>query len=74
MTEIKKLICDTCGEDCITYSSYPAKYSFELKAINTNINNTGSRFAVYIGNPLEETVHFCSKLCLVKFIKEKFNE
>lgn len=74
MSEKKVLICDACGKDCITYSSYPAKYSFELKSINTNINNTGATFAVVTTPAIPDAVHFCTTKCLLTWVNNRFGD
>ncbi len=68
MSETRAITCDQCENDLISNTSYPAKYSLELKAINTNINNTGLVFSVIVHPPLDSTKHFCDIVCLKKFL------
>jgi len=66
-----KLICDSCNAELITNSSYPAEYSLELKAINTNINTTGMVFGVCVHPPINSTKHFCNKKCLRNWLEKE---
>lgn len=58
------ITCDNCGKELIVDSSYPAKYSLELKVINTGINTSNNVFAVMMYPPFEGTKHFCDIDCL----------
>lgn len=64
---VKRLVCDNCNNELMTVSSYPAKYSLELKAINTNVNNTGAQYAVKVFPPISDTKHFCNLKCLTEW-------
>lgn len=68
MSKQESITCDNCQKELITESSYPAKYSLELKAINTNINNTGASYAVCVHPPIDGVKHFCGKQCLVDWL------
>jgi len=74
MTEIlsRSVICDFCSKQLIQNSSYPAVYSLELRPINTNINNTGMTYAVLVKQP--DTLHFCNKTCLAKWVNNELKE
>lgn len=74
MTEIlsRSVICDFCSKQLIQNSSYPAVYSLELRPINTNINNTGIAYAVRVKQP--DTLHFCNKTCLAKWVNNELKE
>jgi len=70
MTISSRIICDECGDELVTHTSYPAKYMLELDVIDTNINNTGSGYAVSTRPPFEGKKHFCGLECLENWIKE----
>ena len=60
----ESILCDNCGEELITNSSYPHKYSLELRVIDTNRNTSGMQYAVAMLPPFGGLRHFCSKKCL----------
>lgn len=60
--------CDFCHKELVVESSYPARYCLELKALDTNINNSGIVFSIAMYPPIKETVHFCDVSCLGKWI------
>lgn len=67
---VESILCDACQAELIEDSSYPAKYSLELKAINTGINSTGVQYAVAMYPPIKETLHFCGLSCLSQWVKK----
>lgn len=69
MAETRSITCDQCERELITHSKYPAEYSLELKAINTNINSAGAVYSVRIVPPFDGTKHFCTLECLKGFLK-----
>lgn len=73
MTETihRKIICDNCGEDLIIHSSYPAKYSLELRAVDTNLNDTGVVYAVHVSPPINGKLHFCNRSCLKEWCEKE---
>lgn len=64
----RSIICDNCSSELIVDSSYPARYSLELRAINTGINTSSIQYAVGVNPPIESTKHFCGMDCLSKWI------
>ena len=71
---VKSLICDDCGNELIEYTSYPARYSLQLKSIDTNINNTGMEFGCCVYPPIKETLHFCGLRCLGSWCTSNINQ
>lgn len=61
---VRSLQCDHCGKELVQHTSYPAIYSIAINTIDTNINNTGFEFPVFIYPPFVGTLHFCNKRCL----------
>jgi len=72
MTELihKSIKCDCCNQELIVDSCYPAKYSIELKCINTGINTGCMTYAVSIAPPIKGVKHFCDIRCLGKWANE----
>jgi len=64
---VVSIVCDNCGRELVIESSYPANYSLQLSAIDTNTNTTGVQFAVAVVPPINETLHFCGFSCLTKW-------
>lgn len=66
----ESILCDNCGEELITNSSYPHKYSLELSVIDTNRNTSNCQYAVYMTPPFDGLRHFCDKKCLGEWIQK----
>jgi len=67
---VRRLVCDDCGAELITNTSYPANYALELRAINVNHNTTGLVYGVATLPPIDGTKHFCDKECLNSAIQK----
>jgi hypothetical protein len=66
---IESIICDGCGKELITKSSYPSVYALVLGYTNVNRNTTGFEYAVMVYPPIDGTKHFCDTKCLSEWIK-----
>ena len=60
----QSMMCDNCGKELMTDTPYPHNYNLELRVIDTNINTSGTQYAVYMKLPFAGSKHFCSKTCL----------
>lgn len=68
ITITESITCDSCKKELITHTSYPANYSLQLAAINTNRNDTGFTYGVGVVPPIEKPHHFCGFACLENWI------
>ena len=70
MSQIESIKCDGCGEELITDTPYPHKFSLLLSVIDTNRNSTNMQYLIAQYPPFEGTRHFCGKDCLKKWLEE----
>ena len=63
----QSITCDNCGKELITDTRYPHNYNFELSVIDTNINTSGTQYAVHMEPPFNGNKHFCSKKCIAEW-------
>ena len=68
MTMTKSCKCDHCKQELITHSGYPANYSLQLSAIDTNVHSGGVVFDVYVVPPIDSDKHFCGFVCLQQWL------
>jgi hypothetical protein len=71
MSETKSIVCDSCGENRIIDSMYPATYTLELTAVNTGINTAGATYMVSRHPPVDGKLHFCNFKCLAEWANKK---
>jgi hypothetical protein len=71
---VQSIVCDYCGAELIQHTSYPARYSLQLTAIDTNINDTGMEYACGVTPPIKGPLHFCNIACLNKWCKSNTRE
>ena len=71
MSQEVNITCDHCQAILNTKSSYPAKYVYEVRAINVNTNDTGTICAVLIAPPIKESLHFCAPGCIIGYFTAK---
>lgn len=64
----ESILCDNCGEELITDTQYPHKFSLELRVIDTNRNSSQLQFLVNMTPPFVGTKHFCGKKCLGEWL------
>ena len=67
---VRSIICDHCDRELVEDTPYPARYSLELMAVNTNINTSGSEYAVCVYPPIKGIKHFCDFKCLNEWVME----
>lgn len=65
---VQSIKCDNCQKELITNSKYPHNYNFQLSVIDTNINTSGTQYAVHMSPPFHRDKHFCSNKCIIEHL------
>jgi len=63
--------CDSCKEELVEESKYPASFALKLETIDVGTNSSGVVFAITVIPPLEREHHFCGLGCLKKWVSNK---
>jgi hypothetical protein len=70
MSEQRKVLCDQCDAD-ITFTENAVDYS--IRMVNRSIPSNCSVVSLAMRYPhLEESLDFCNRECLKKYVKDNF--